>query len=365
MLEISARIYINKFSSEQNFKKYASLKQVLNRESKIKYSPHPYLRYFPTPNYKRGKNKHNSLGYRGDEIQLPKPEGEFRIVCIGGSTTYTVDIDDYRMSYPYLLEKELKDRGHENVSVINAGVGGWTTWESLINLEFRILDLEPDMIIIYNAVNDIHTRFIWPPEAYKGDNTGLHFTTSYITVPSVFEYSSLLRIIMINFGMADSQVSISRWGKMIDESKKTEYVGEFRQQKIAGTYPQGIFKKVSAMQMLKTNKPVYFRRNIKNMVMIANNINIKTVIASFASSPHYKDNPFSSSEEYIYAYEEMNRELRDIAGKTGAYFFDFAGEFPDDKRYYYDGQHVLEEGVRLKSRLFANYLIENRLIPLR
>lgn len=365
ILEISANIYVNRFASEQNFKKYASLKQIFNSEARIKYSPHPYLRYYPTPNYTKGKNRHNFLGYRGDDIQISKPDGEFRIVCIGGSTTYTVNIDDYRMSYPYLLEEKLKEAGYKNVSVINAGVGGWTTWESLLNFEFRILDLDPDMIIIYHAVNDIHTRLVWPPKAYKGDNTGQLFTTSYITVPSFFEYSTLLRIFMINLGISDSQASLSKWGRMVDESEITEYMGEFRKQKIANTYPRGIFKKISAMQMLQTNKPIYFRRNIMNMVTIAKNNNIKTVIASFANSPLFKDNPMSSSEEYISAYEEMNKVLKDVAENTGAHFFDFAGAFPNDKRYYYDGQHVLEEGVQLKSQLFANYLIENKLVSLR
>ena len=38
--------------------------------------------------------------------------------------------------------------------VINAGTPGWTSAESLINLQFRLLELNPDMIIIYEAVND-------------------------------------------------------------------------------------------------------------------------------------------------------------------------------------------------------------------
>ena len=38
--------------------------------------------------------------------------------------------------------------------VINAGIPGWTTAESLINLHFRVLELSPDMVIICHAVND-------------------------------------------------------------------------------------------------------------------------------------------------------------------------------------------------------------------
>ena len=362
-LEICAQVYILKFATEVEYKKYASLKQILSRENKLKYSPHPYMRYTPTPNYEKGNNKHNSLGYRGDEIAIPKPEGQFRIVCLGGSTTYTNNIDDYKMSYPYLLEEQLNMNGFRNVKVINSGAGGFTTWESLLNFEFRVLDLEPDMIIIYHAVNDINARLVWPPEAYKGDNTGQYFTTTYITVPSIFEYSTLIRIIMIKLGISDSQGGIARWGKMVDESRNTSYMTRFRKQKIDNTYPQDTFKKISAEYMLKTNKPLYFKRNIRNMVTIAKANSIKTVIATFAYSPLFKDNPLASSEEYIFAFDEMNSVLRDIATDMDVHLFDFAKLFPNERRYYYDGLHVVEEGAQLKAVLFAKYLIENDLVP--
>ncbi len=363
VLEAGARIYIVNFAGEQNFKKYASLKQIQNKKNRLKYTPHPYLRYYPTPNYISGRNKHNSLGYRGDEIEMPKPEGRFRIVCIGGSTTYTNDAIDYKMSYPYLLERKLKAKGYENIDVVNAGVGGWTSWESLINFEIRLLELEPDIIIIYHGINDIHARLVWPPEAYKGDNTGEIGTTPYITMPNIFEYSTLLRILMINAGISDSHAALERFGKRSDESRKTYYMMDFKKQKLQNVYPQGIFKEISAMQMLKTNKPVYFRRNIRNIVTIAKANGIETVLASFAYSPLFKDYPLVSSEEYIFAYGEMNRVLKDIAAETEVCFFDFADIFPVDKGYYIDGRHVTEEGALLKAELFADYLTENNLIP--
>ncbi len=61
--------YINNLAGEQGFKKYAALKQSHNKKNKIKYTPHPYLRYYPTPNYTSGQNKHNSMRYRGNELK--------------------------------------------------------------------------------------------------------------------------------------------------------------------------------------------------------------------------------------------------------------------------------------------------------
>ena len=39
------------------------------------------------------------------------------------------------------------------------------------------------------------------------------------------------------------------------------------------------------------------------------------------------------------------------------------GLFPADKKYYTDGLHVTVEGSRLKAKLFADYIVENKLIP--
>jgi len=71
-----------------------------------------------------------------------------------------------------------------------------------------------------------------------------------------------------------------------------------------------------------------------------------------------------SSDEYIYAYAEMNAVLKDVAKEMSEYFFDLKKEFPEDKMYYQDGRHVTKEGSELKAKLLAGYLIKNKLVPL-
>jgi lysophospholipase L1-like esterase len=82
-------------------------------------------------------------------------------VAIGGSTTYTIKVEDDDKTFTQQLEWIIaNDYGYRNVEVINAGVGGYTSWESLINLEFRVLNLQPDLIAVYHGVNDIHARLV-------------------------------------------------------------------------------------------------------------------------------------------------------------------------------------------------------------
>jgi lysophospholipase L1-like esterase len=365
-LESGARIYLCHFASDAIFLRYASLSQLEDRVSQgrsafVKKTFHRYLGYNLTPNFRSGLNRHNSLGYRGDEIEIPKPADEFRIVCLGGSTTYTSGVADYRLSYPELLEHDLQQRGYQKVNVINAGVPGWTTWECLINFQFRILDMQPDMIIVYEAINDIHTRLVWPPAAYQGDNSGTSIpAVSSIFMPSIFEYSTVIRFFLVRAGVTQPHADIT---KTIDRRAPTFYADNFQRQKIQQTYPSGVFKKTSAQQMLETNKPVYYRRNIENILLIARARAITPVVATFAYSPLFENEPRVASPEYIFAYEEMNELLKSIATESVANLFDFGSKFPTDKKYYHDGRHVNEEGARLMAKMFADYLVESHLLP--
>jgi lysophospholipase L1-like esterase len=95
----------------------------------------------------------NNAGFRDSELTMPKPRDEFRILCIGGSTTFEGPRCD--LTYPNLLERKLRDHfGVENIEVINGGVYGITSeGESGRMQEF--LALEPDFLIHYNFANDV------------------------------------------------------------------------------------------------------------------------------------------------------------------------------------------------------------------
>jgi lysophospholipase L1-like esterase len=362
--ELAARIWLKHFASEEAFSRYASMAQQVEKaartgQSPFKYLPHQYLGYIPAPNYVRGKNRHNDLGFRGDPIPIPKPPGEFRIVCLGGSTTYTTFVDDPALSYPGLLEAELRTRGHATVRVINAGAEGYTSWESLMSLEFRVLDLEPDLIIMYDAVNDLLTRIVWPPWAYRGDNSGsLQHSGNFYRRPSLLERSTLLTILRVRFG-APSPSDLA--GTHV-QFASTAFAWPFIVQTMAGTYPQGIFETIGAEEMLRKNQPVFFERNLRNMVAVAREWHIQPVLATFAFSDEVRLAPFDSPT-LAGGMEEMNRVIARLAQELDVPLFDFAAVFPDDVRLYGDPIHVSEEGARLQAKMFADFLESRELLP--
>ncbi len=91
------------------------------------------------------------------EVQVPKPDGVYRIVAMGGSSTYGTP-NPYDETYPYYLQQVLRDDyGETNVEVVNDGVPGYTSWHNLVDLSTRVLTLDPDLVILYHRAERRHT----------------------------------------------------------------------------------------------------------------------------------------------------------------------------------------------------------------
>lgn len=158
IVEIGARLYIMQTWSDEKVYAYTH-----HSAEKGRYSSHPYLPFVlrdshATPN---GRYSNNSYGFRGKEFDIVKPAGVFRIVAVGASTTYGV-VNSDQNTYPAQLERIIRESGYKNVEVLNAGVTGYTTTETFINFYLRVLNLSPDMIIFYQARNDVF------PQAFNG-----------------------------------------------------------------------------------------------------------------------------------------------------------------------------------------------------
>jgi len=97
----------------------------------------------------------NRWGFYGEDWE-PGPRDGLRIACVGGSTTQGVGGN----SYPSELQKLLDASGAGEVEVLNFGVAGWTSAESLVNYALLAQDFEPDVVLVHHAVNDLLPRRI-------------------------------------------------------------------------------------------------------------------------------------------------------------------------------------------------------------
>jgi lysophospholipase L1-like esterase len=120
------------------------------------YTRHPYLDVAGRPHGEIHVPSHtarlNRFGQRGGDPAMPKPGGTFRIVCEGGSATFDLLARDDASAWPARLGRQLAARG---VDVVNSGLAGWTTVESLVSLELRDVDLSPDLVVVLAGANDL------------------------------------------------------------------------------------------------------------------------------------------------------------------------------------------------------------------
>lgn len=119
----------------------------------VRYEPHPYIGYVLKPGL--AELGVNALGLRGPALTRRKPEGVFRVLCLGGSTTFGALVEAHQ-SWPSRLELLLDEAAGpgRDFEVLNAGVPGYTTAESLANLATRMVEFQPDVLIVYHAIND-------------------------------------------------------------------------------------------------------------------------------------------------------------------------------------------------------------------
>lgn len=300
-----------------------------------RFKPHPYLLYALNEDYRSadGLNRHNALGFRGAEFPREKPPGAYRIACLGGSSTYTTKVDDYRLSYPDQLQDVLRERyGHEGVHVINAGVAGYTSWESLSNLQLRVLDLSPDLVVIYHATNDVQARLV-PPERYVRDGTG-HRKAWDRGRYGWWDHVLIFRFVGLKLGFS--------LPNSLDDAINVEHGGE-----------------ENGREWLARNPPDFFEDNLLDMVAVTRAHGAEIMFSSWAHRPGTDKHPLDPV--YLEGVDENNAAVRRTAEKERVAFFDFAAEMPQDESYWADERHVNEKGARRKAELFAEF-IETRFL---
>ncbi len=163
LLEITGWYLLSVFSKGGDFisnRHYDKIRGMLlenaNEETISKYISVPYLSYIPNPGYENnGFTQHNTSGYRGEEIPL-KRNSSYRILCLGGSTTYGTGVTDANDTYPAQLKTILEASGKfpQGVEVINAGVEAATSAEELNYYNFKFSYYQPDLVILHSGGND-------------------------------------------------------------------------------------------------------------------------------------------------------------------------------------------------------------------
>jgi hypothetical protein len=105
-------------------------------------------------------------------------------------------------------------------------------------------------------------------------------------------------------------------------------------------------------EILKENPPIYFRRNLENMMAVAQEHGVEVLFSTWAYSPYLSD--YASEDYYQQGFKENNDVVKEVAAIGQIPLFDFAAIMPQDADYWADGRHVNEAGALVKARLLPS-----------
>ncbi|MGQ0550186.1 MAG: SGNH/GDSL hydrolase family protein [Armatimonadota bacterium] len=281
----------------------------------------------------------NSWGFRGPEFESRKPAGLIRIVCLGASTTEGSHGD--LETYPHFLQQELNRMfPGRRIEVLNAGHHGQQIADLLDILRLRVLPLDPDLVIFYEAVNDIRfhefsriDRSCEPrtclQKGYQGAVAALH------------QRSMVVRRVAAHTGRPDLPAR-PLWHRFDETTPK----------------PGAVHYRKMLRQIVRETLARRSRVVLSSFVTVAHEglVVDREDNALLFDHLYRKRYPFTPGE-LERAHAHYNRVARELAQEHGLPFVDAAAEFPRDVKYFpYDTIHFNAEGNRILAGIFARSL---------
>ena len=86
----------------------------------------------------------NSLGFRGTDFEITKDPNTYRIIMVGGSTTFGSGSTSDNTTIPSFLQNEFQ-KNNFDVEVINAGVGAADSSEEAYKIRNMYKKFDPDL----------------------------------------------------------------------------------------------------------------------------------------------------------------------------------------------------------------------------
>src|SRR5688572_25187522 len=95
-------------------------------------------------------------GFRSPPVAVPKLPGTLRLAFLGASSTFCSQVSCNERTWPHLVRVGVQERFPGlAVDHVNAGVTSYCLAESLQDFEQRVAAVEPDVVVICHAANDL------------------------------------------------------------------------------------------------------------------------------------------------------------------------------------------------------------------
>ena len=325
----------------------------LLRESPLQ--AHPYLTYVLKPGYSATGPQQRSInewGFRGPSVSLAKPEDTYRIACLGGSSTYGHTPSSDATTWPARLQHWLNDEvagSTKRVEVLNFGLSGWSTFESAANLALRVVDFEPDLVVVYHTINDArcalylrggpirmdnaHWRAVWPRIVEAPGESLLERSRTYLVLRKLFTRYS------------DRVDALNTWAIVgYDPNDPDPYE--------RGEPDERGFES--------------FRRNLVTIQAVARAHGARVALVTQGCDT--RDIQAGSRDNQIAALERMTAILREVAGEHDLILVDAKAEMHTQSSkhgidtYFTREVHLTDAGADLLARTIAREVIQRELI---
>jgi lysophospholipase L1-like esterase len=273
-----------------------------------------------------------------EDIEIAKPPGMLRVLCLGGSTTassiWKVG-NPKQFSYPLFLSEILKQRLESRpCEVWNCGMGGWTSAEILVNFALHLIDLKPDIIVLYHGFNDLEASLTEP---FASDYS--HSRKSFGEVYSRIRLASYLPNLRFWKSYAFVKGRLMGFGNV-----RYDLLTSIRVRKASLDNP---------FMGLQTE-----RRNIEHLIHLCQANRIHIVLSTFAYHIYPAVANDRQTLKYYNGVQEENTVLRDLATHHNAPLVDIAGLIPDDDAYFVDSVHFTPLGMQFLAEQFGKCIVD-------
>ncbi|MFN0118941.1 MAG: SGNH/GDSL hydrolase family protein [Blastocatellia bacterium] len=290
----------------------------------------------PTPSQQTGSIRIDTRGFRNPELSVPKPAGTIRLAFLGASTTFCAEVSSNAHTWPDLVTAAARQKwSGTGFDYVNAGVPGYKLTDIQVTLDKRVAPLAPDVIIFYEATNDLtkDTRLL--AEAQGLVKGGPVDNPSWLA-----KYSAAWFLIEKNMQLRARQQGAREAQNRLQYDAPALATGYEKRLRDLVTAAQ----KTARLVVLTTFTTKARRQQTPEQLL-----------ASYNTALFYM--PWMSVEGLLSGFEAYNDALRRVARDTGALLIEDEFSIPGDDAHFRDTVHFTDLGAQKQADRVTRVLL--------
>lgn len=282
----------------------------------------------------------NDMGIRVPFETPPKEAGEVRVLALGGSTTEGLAADlgrrDVGIHWPLGFECRQRQRGRNDIRVLNGAMSAYTSAHSLIRYALDLVETRPDIVLIKHNINDLMVT-------YRAASVGRTVDPNYLVRYGRKRWTGYVDDSDIVLSRLARAVQ-SRLGRDADVDEEVPWQ-EWQYDIEVGRY--------------------YLRRNLRELVRSVRQSGAVPVLLteSRSADPAHIERAralrgvdvaltlYPSVDRFYSDFDGFNDVIRSLASEERIPLVDVARAMPSNSTHFLDVVHHSEDGVHAVARI--------------